>query len=142
MEDLLSVYVPVLNDLILINNDRVTGYQKAIEQLSEQDSDLVNLFEGFIDQGQAIARQLRQIVESSGVSAEEGTTLGGKIYRAWMDAKAVFVETDRRSVLAICERGEDAAQNAYKDALDVAMPADIFNFLEKQKARLKKAMIW
>ena len=30
----------LLNDLILINNDRVVGYQKAMEELKEEDSDL------------------------------------------------------------------------------------------------------
>lgn len=139
MEDVLSVYVPVLNDLILINNDRSAGYRKAIEQLSDKDNDLKILFESFIDQSHSIAQELQQIVESSGSFAEEDTTFEGKIYRAWMDVKAVFVDVDRKSILATCERGEDAAQSAYKDALGVVMPADIFNLLERQKADLKKS---
>lgn len=139
MEDVLSVYVPVLNDLILINNDRVTGYQKAIDQLPDKDNDLKVLFEGFISQSQTIAQELQQVVESAGSFAEEGTTFEGKMYRAWMDVKAVFTDIDRKSILAACERGEDAAQSAYKDALNVVMPADIFSLLERQKADLKRS---
>jgi uncharacterized protein (TIGR02284 family) len=35
----------------------------------------------------------------------------------WMDIKATFTGHDRTSVLESCEYGEDAAQEAYDDAL-------------------------
>jgi len=44
----------VLNDLIQINNDRIEGYQKAIEELKATDTDLTNLFTGFITQSQTL----------------------------------------------------------------------------------------
>ena len=34
----------LLNDLIMINNDRMVGYQKAMEELKSEDSDLKLLF--------------------------------------------------------------------------------------------------
>ena len=35
----------ILNDLIRINNDRVVGYEKAIEELKDDDTDLKTLFQ-------------------------------------------------------------------------------------------------
>ncbi len=43
-----------------------------------------------------------------------GTTEMGKIYRAWMDVKAVFTGENRHTILSNCEAGEDATQKAYK----------------------------
>jgi len=36
----------ILNDLIEINNDRIKGYEKAIEELKDGDQDLKTLFSG------------------------------------------------------------------------------------------------
>ena len=41
-----------LNDLIQINNDRVAGYEKAIEELQPEDSDLKALFVKMIGESQ------------------------------------------------------------------------------------------
>jgi len=38
-----------LNDLVEINNDRIKGYTRAIEELKDEDGDLKTLFAGMID---------------------------------------------------------------------------------------------
>jgi len=53
-----------------------------------------------------------------GGTLAQGTTASGKIYRAWMDVKAVFTGHDRETILSNCEAGEDAAQRAYTSALE------------------------
>jgi len=106
----------VLNDLIQINNDRIEGYQKAIEQLEPTDTDLINLFNGFINQSQELKSALQNEVFSLGEEIDTGTTASGKIYRAWMDIKAAFTGHDRQTALNNCEFGEDAAQKAYRTA--------------------------
>jgi len=45
-------------------------------------------------------------VQALGAEAEQGTTTSGKIYRAWMDVKAVFTGHDRHTVLENCEAGD------------------------------------
>lgn len=106
----------VLNDLILINNDRIAGYTKAIEQLEPTDADLMNLFTGFISQSEELKSELQNEVSLLGRDVEEGTTTSGKIYRTWMDVKAAFAGDDRKVTLENCEFGEDAAQKAYRTA--------------------------
>ncbi|RYF22676.1 MAG: DUF2383 domain-containing protein, partial [Flavobacteriales bacterium] len=39
-----TVNAEILNDLIEINNDRIAGYEKAIEELKAEDADLKTLF--------------------------------------------------------------------------------------------------
>src|SRR5690606_36266965 len=70
----------VLNDLIKINNDRIEGYQKAIEQLESNDTDLNNLFTGFIVQSRELKSALESEVNTLGGEIEKGTTASGKIY--------------------------------------------------------------
>ena len=107
----------LLNDLILINNDRVVGYQKAIEELKKEDADLKVLFNEMKSQSKNYITELTQEVTKAGHEIEKGTTNAGKIYRVWMDVKAFFGGFDRKVVLDNCEDGEDAALTAYNDAL-------------------------
>lgn len=130
--------IEVLNDLVAINNDRVTGYEKAIDETKDADSDLKSLFTSMIDESRKIRLALANEVQSLGGEYDRGTTAAGKLYRAWMDVRAVFTGHDRHTVLANCERGEDAAQNAYKDALKGKnVPAYIRTMLEEQKQTLR-----
>jgi uncharacterized protein (TIGR02284 family) len=108
----------VLNDLIRINNDRVEGYEKAIDQSEKENLDLITAFEKMITQSEDYVTDLGSLViKYGGRVATDSTTLG-KIYRTWMDVKIAFSANDRKNILSECEFGEDAAQKAYKMALD------------------------
>ncbi len=109
--------IEILSDLILINNDRIDGYQKAIEELADSDGDLRVLFTERIDQSTLFRSELITLLTRLGGTTPDGTNLTGKIYRAWMDVKAFFSGSDRKVILDNCENGEDAALHAYEDAL-------------------------
>src|SRR5690606_14808819 len=131
--------IEALNDLIKINNDRMEGYQRAIDELQDgMDTDLKNLFSNMITESHEYKRQLEQLVMEYGGSTAEGTTASGKLYRAWMDVRALFTGGDRKTVLSNCEAGEDAAQKAYQMALD---DDDVMvrtkELIRQQKAALK-----
>ncbi|RZL44980.1 MAG: PA2169 family four-helix-bundle protein [Pedobacter sp.] len=128
----------ILNDLIQINNDRVAGYEKAIEELKSEDADLKTLFVKMIGESHTYKMALATEVQALGEEIEEGTTNSGKIYRAWMDVKAVFTGHDRKTVLSNCEFGEDAAQKAYKMALqDEGLSENLRTLITDQKASLR-----
>jgi len=79
-------------------------------------------------------------VKTLGVKMDDGTTNSGKIYRAWMEVKALFTGNDRQTILNNCEYGEDAAQKAYKEALKTdKLPAYLFALINRQKDELRKA---
>src|SRR5689334_7059103 len=127
-----------LNDLIEINNDRVNGYEKAAAQA--KDIDLRSIFNSYAADSRRFASELKELVNRGGANPAEGTTLRGKIYRTWMDVKATFGGDDRKGLLSSCEFGEDAAQRAYKAALeDKDLNSEERSLVERQKEILRGA---
>jgi uncharacterized protein (TIGR02284 family) len=127
-----------LRDLIRINNDRVTGYSKAATQTDDQE--LQSLFSQLSQQSRQFASELRSLVSDNDKNVTDETTTAGKIYRTWMDVKATFGGDDRKGILASCEFGEDAAQKAYKEALeDNDLAPDVRVTVEREKATLRQA---
>lgn len=129
----------VLNDLIQINHDRTEGYERAVEDTRDKDSDLQTIFNTMADESKKYAAELESQVRKSGGDPSTGTTVSGKIYRVWMDLKSSVTGKARRSILESCEFGEDAAQKAYEEALKTAddLPADVRQLIVNQKAALK-----
>jgi len=128
----------ILNDLIQINNDRIAGYERAISELKPEDSDLKSLFVEMVGQSHRLKMNLVQEVQAAGEDADTGTTTSGKIYRAWMDIKAVFTGHDRETVLNNCEFGEDAAQKAYQMALEEdTLTSNLRSLISEQKFDLR-----
>jgi len=127
----------ILNDLIMIHNDRIAGYERAIKELKDEDEDLKILFAGLIAQSHEAKMELGKEVQVLGAEMETGTTNSGKIYRAWMDVKAVFTGHDSHTVLENCETGEDAAQRAYESALKEVLPAYLREMISQQQQILK-----
>lgn len=133
--------IDALNDLIRINNDRIVGYEKAIED-SGDDKSNESLFRRMIDQSNSLRQQLMTEVMNIGGEAEKSeTTNSGKIYRVWMDIKSTLAGKSELSVLELCEFGEDAAQKAYKEALVDAehMTDSTRELIVKQKSELKES---
>jgi uncharacterized protein (TIGR02284 family) len=130
--------VEILNDLIEIHNDRIAGYDRAIKESTEENADLKQLFEHMIHESHECKMALAtEVLVLKGETAA-GTTNSGKIYRVWMDVKAVFTGHDRHAILANCEKGEDAAQAAYKTALaDESLPLFLHTLISEQQAKLK-----
>lgn len=131
--------VEVLNDLVQINNDRIKGYEKAVEETKDIDVDLKAIFIKMAEESLKYKTELVTEVNRLGGEPATGTTGLGKIYRVWMDVKATFSGKDRQSVLEACEFGEDAAQKAYRDALasDAEIDADTRQLITSQQASLK-----
>ena len=104
-----------LNTLIVINNDRIEGYETASKETDEQD--LKKLFSGFAQTSHKCKQELVSQLTSMGGEPAEGTRMSGKIYRVWMDAKAAVTGKDRKAILDSCEYGEDIAVDTYDEVL-------------------------
>ena len=142
MENTNDGLIDVLNDLIQINNDRIEGYEKAIEDTRSGDSDYESLFNQMIQQSSGYKQELINEVRRIGGDPEwNSTTNSGKIYRMWMDVKSAFTGKTDQSALELCEYGEDAAQKAYNEALnssDIILD-DTRELIRKQKSQLKES---
>jgi uncharacterized protein (TIGR02284 family) len=110
--------IDVINDLIKINNDRVAGFEKAGTDLKGDDNGLIAVFNRLAGESRQYVVELTDIAQQYGGEATEGTSTSGDLHRAWIDIKATFTGSDRLAILNECERGEDAAKAAYRDALD------------------------
>jgi uncharacterized protein (TIGR02284 family) len=126
--------VEVLNDLIEINNDRAAGFEKAAKELDSNDADLQTIFENSARESRQNVNELATAVNQFGREAEQGTSGTGALHRAWMDVRATFSGHDRKSILAECERGEDAIKDVYRDALaENDLPPEISSIIWRQQ---------
>lgn len=132
--------VDVLNDLVRINNDRVEGYNKAGENTEKDNFDLISTFGKMKDQSNDYLKDLSALIIKYGGEVADDSTTMGKIYRTWMDVQNAFTSDDRQVVLNECEFGEDAAQKAYKMALDeTELTEEARSLIAMQKSALKDA---
>ncbi|WAC13819.1 ferritin-like domain-containing protein [Dyadobacter pollutisoli] len=133
-----SEIIEVLNDLILINNDRVVGYEKAYDETDTADTDLRSLYNNLANHSRQHVSELTNEVNALGGEPATGTMVSGKLYRVWMDVKAAFSSDGRKTSLENSEFGEDAAQKAYESALKSEnLTPDLRSLITQQKATLK-----
>jgi uncharacterized protein (TIGR02284 family) len=131
--------VDLLNDLVRVNNDRIAGYMKAIEELRPEDVDLNILFIRNIDQSRRFKMVLGTELQALGGDMEIGASLPGAIYRAWMDVNASLTAHSRHAILGRCVFGEDAAQKAYEAALNSEhIPAHLVSTILEEKKLLEQ----
>lgn len=133
-----SEIVGVLNDLILINNDRIAGYEKAYDETDANDTDLRSLYNSLANHSRDNVLELSGEVSALGGEPATGTMVSGKLYRVWMDVRAAFSSDGRKTSLENSEFGEDAAQKAYESALSSEdLTPELRALITRQKATLK-----
>ena len=127
----------VLNELIVINNDRIEGYETASKETDE--NELKTLFAGFIATSEKCKQELVQQVLNLGGTPEEGTRITGKFFRTWMDVKAALTNKDRKAILKSCEYGEDVAIETYDKALSDSsgISSSAYQLIETQHMLIK-----
>jgi uncharacterized protein (TIGR02284 family) len=130
-----------LNDLVKINNDRIHGYEDAIKD--NEDTSLNDLFRHMVIQSEQFRSQLAEHIvriDGKGVADFDSTDLTSKLHRAWIDIKSAVTGKDRSTILSSVEFGENAAVEAYKDAIEKDhIPAYIKEDLQKQLSELTAA---
>ena len=130
----------VLNDLVQINNDRIKGFERALKDLKDNETDLKVLFLSLIDASNRYKNELGKEVEVLGKDIDTGTSTSGKIHRAWLDVKAAFTAHDTHDILEECEFGEDAIVKAYRQALDEDyIPAFLRDLITRQQFEILDA---
>jgi len=107
--------INILNGLIQINNDRIEGYQRAMDDTDE--TDLKLLFNEFSITSRRLNDELVDEVENLDGDPIEGTSTSGKLFRIWMDVKSAIANKDRAAILNSCEYGEDQAVKAYEEVM-------------------------
>jgi len=129
----------VIGDLIEINNDRVAGFEKAIEDINDENIDLKALFEEYAQQSRKNVQELSALAGSA-PQLEDDNSVSGTLHRAWIDIKSLFGGSDRAGILSEAERGEDAIKKAYKDALaSQSLTSDALEVVSSQASGINAA---
>jgi uncharacterized protein (TIGR02284 family) len=121
-----------LKNLVVTLNDGHEGYKQSAENVT--DPALKALFSKFSLQRSKMAGELEAELLSLGEDdpQDEGTSLRGKVHRGWINLKAAITKKDDHAVLEEAERGEDVAKEAYQEALETELPANIREIVVNQ----------
>jgi uncharacterized protein (TIGR02284 family) len=131
--------VTILNDLIETLKDGQEGFRAAAEDV--QSSNLKSLFAEFSLQRSKFAGELQMLARSlSGEEPEKSGSVAGAVHRGWIDLKAALVSRNEHAILAECERGEDSAVAAYREALASGkLPSSVVTAVQAQADAVKDA---
>ena len=128
--------ISVLNDLIQTCKDGQEGFQTASEGV--KNTSLKSLFSQYSLQRAQFAGVLQQEVNRLGGSPETGGSVSASLHRGWMNIKSAVTGSDESAIVAECERGEDAARDAYQKALKQHLPVDVRSMVESQFTEVKQ----
>ncbi|WP_139921296.1 PA2169 family four-helix-bundle protein [Hymenobacter sp. DG01] len=126
-----------LNELLYFVNDRIEGYQRAVDE--SQDPQQRGYYKQLVSQSQRFANELNAHLRELGGGRQTGTTVKGKLYRRWMDAKAAITGSDEKAILGANIYGEEWALKAYEDALSSqSLTGELRQEVERQYAQSQK----
>ncbi|MEZ5429281.1 MAG: PA2169 family four-helix-bundle protein [Pyrinomonadaceae bacterium] len=127
--------ISTINNLIQTCKDGQNGFKDAAEGVER--SDMKSLFYECSQQRAQFAGQLQAEVRKLGGEPEEDGSFSGTLHQGWMNLKAALTGNDETAVLNECERGEDSAVKAYRQALEQDLPADIRTLVQTQADKVK-----
>ena len=128
--------INILNDLIETCRDGQNGFLEAAE--NAQSPELKEYFNKASLERSQLVGELQQQVHGLGGDPENAGSTAGALHRTWVDIKGTLTGSDDQSILNECERGEDSAVEAYKDALKQDLPANIRSVVETQFGEVKQ----
>ena len=106
----------ILNELLMINNDRIGIYRMVVRKIGEHDLKVV--FQDAIRESKRIQSTLSlEIFKRNSLPNVDGTTWSGKLYLFWLEVKDLVNITDEDSVNDACKFSEFCVEKAYQEAL-------------------------
>lgn len=127
--------ISTLNNLIEICKDGQNGFKEAAEGVKR--SDLKSLFYECSQQRAQFAGELQSLVREHGGDPENSGSVSAALHRGWINIKSAVTGQDETAILNECERGEDSAVSAYKDALEEDLPANVRTIVQNQATTVK-----
>ncbi len=127
--------IDTLNDLIENCRDGEYGFRACAEHVKADD--IRALFLRRAEDCAAAARQLESHVLRLGAKPESGGTAAGAAHRGWVAVRGALSSYTDLSMLEECERGEDAALERYKKALNKPLEPGVKALIEEQRMGTK-----
>lgn len=129
--------ISTLNTLIETCKDGQEGFKDAAEAVDN--SEMKTLFYDLSQQRSQFAGELQEEVRRLGGDPETSGSVSGSIHRGWINIKSAVTGGDQTAILNECERGEDVAKDAYKEAMDNNLPADVSQVVSRQYEAVQTA---
>ena len=129
--------IAILNDLIETCRDGQEGFRTAAENI--RNSEFRRLFNIFSQQRAQFVTELQAEVHRLGGNPETRGSVAGWFQRGWMDMKGAVTRGDEESIIAECQRGEEAAVENYQEALQADLPLDVQYVVKRQYMDIKDA---
>jgi uncharacterized protein (TIGR02284 family) len=129
--------ISTLNDLIETCRDGQEGFKDSAEAI--KDPELKTLFFEYSQQRAQFAAVLMELARELGGDPTHSGSTAGALHRGWIDLKSAITGGSEESILNECERGEDSAKDAYKDALEKNLPANIADVVRQQASAVQAA---
>ncbi len=118
-----------LNGLIEICRDGQNGFTEAAESISDEQWKTFCLEQS--RQRAKFVGELQQQVQWLGGDPENTGSPSAAIHRAWINLKSALGGGDA-SLMAACEKGEDAAVAAYVEVLEKDLPTNVREVVAQQ----------
>jgi uncharacterized protein (TIGR02284 family) len=126
-----------LHHLIETCRDGQNGFDSAAKAI--KDASLQAELTQYSMQRQRFASDLELALDSIGESpSHEGGSMSGTLHRGWMNLKAAIASNDRYAVLSECERGEDSAVKAYREATSAILSPGLETLVESQYEQVQR----
>jgi uncharacterized protein (TIGR02284 family) len=129
--------ISILNDLVAICKDGQEGFKAAAENI--RNSEFRRLFNIFSQQRSQFVSELQAEVHRLGGDPERSGSVAGTLHRGWMNLKSMVARGDEAGIIMECQRGEEAAVNAYQEALKEDLPLDVQYVVKRQYMDIKDA---
>jgi uncharacterized protein (TIGR02284 family) len=127
--------ISTLNSLIETCKDGQEGYRLAADSIDNLD--VRTLFNMYSQQRAHFAGELNNEVLHHGGEPASSGHVSASLHRGWMNLKAAIGAKSEASIIDECERGEDAAMEAYQDALKKQLPGDLLAIVEEQYMEIR-----
>jgi len=106
----------ILNNLIIINNDRVEGYNYAFKGTSVPV--LKTLFTRLTETSLHCIQELNREVYKLGGKPIEGAVPSVDFFKAWMEVMTAVGKNDHKAILSSCSFEEGVVIKTYEEALN------------------------
>lgn len=123
-----------LHHLASVNQDAEAALRTAAENV--KNSEVESLFIGYAKQHAKFLAELETEIERLGGKRSDSGTVGGAIYRGWMDLKSAVTGHSAAAMLSSCESGELSAEVAYTDVAKAHLSGQTDALIEKHRQQI------
>ena len=131
-----SELINTLNELAEISRDGEQGFLAAAEDV--QNPTLKHVLRTAAARCAEGAKELESKIVSLGGDPSRSGSMTGAMHRAWTNLKSALTSRSERAVLEEVERGEDAAKDAYQQAIAQPLPPEIRSMVQRQYQGVKE----